>query len=228
MLATTPKISFSVYRKRSAPDWLTRKRLRLEKKWKANNDGQKLVRKILRTCRLDFPNPVLKNGVNVVLYKYVRKRHGDLLGSVSPRRPRRISLYVEEKDRYSKLKTTLCHELLHVLMWSCTRYDYRRVAVSLFADVFANELLVTILEELIMKGEFGKVDFQSALNYARSETIARLKNLRRERDYETIIGELKIFLKDYRKAIREGSNVLKERQRALRDILSPLDPSLDE
>lgn len=228
LLSAIPKISFGVFRKRSAPDWLIRKRLYLEKKWKDDNDGPKLIRKILRVCRLDFPNHILKKGINVVLYKYVRKRYGGLLGSVSPRHPSRISLYVKKKDRYSDLKSTLCHELLHALMWSCIRYDYRRAAVSLFADIFADELLVTMLEELIIKGKLREVDFESALDYARRETISRLKNLKRERDYETIIEELKTFLKDYRKAIRQGSNALKERQRALRDISSPLDPSLDE
>lgn len=228
ILAAIPEISFSVYRKRRSPDWLLRKRLYLEKKWNGKNDGLRLVRKILKTCRLSFPNHVLKKGVNVVLHKYVRKKHGALLGSVTPRRPSRIDLYVRKHHRYSNLKATLCHELIHVLMWSCTRYDYRRVAVSLFADIFADELLVTMLEELIMKGKFSEVDFEWALDYARSETYTRLKNLKRERDYETIIKELKTFLKDYRKAIRQGSNALKERQRALRDIFSPLDPSLDE
>ena len=227
-MAAIPEISFSVFRKRSAPDWLIRKRKYFEKKWNTANDGTKLIRRIMRTCRLCFPSPILKSGITVMMYRYSRKKHGSLVGSVSPARPNRISLYIKEDDRYSNLKANLCHELLHVLMWSCIRCDYRRVAVSLFADVFADELLVTMLEELIIKGKLHEVDFEWALDYARSETITRLKNLKRERDYKTIIEELKIFLKDYRRAIRQGSNALIERQRALRDILSPLDPSLDE
>lgn len=223
-----PEISFSVFNINTAPEWLIGKKSLLERRWNNNRDGEKLVRKIIKTCNLRFPKTVMDSGIDVTLKKYSHKKYGGLLGSVSPTRPRRITLFVSKKDRYKDLKATLCHELIHSLMWSTYYFDSRRTAVSLFADIFTDELLTTMLEELIIKGQFYKIDFAWVFDYARKETYYRLKNLKREKDYKKIISELKTFLRDYRKAIREGSNALKERQRALRDILSPLPLVLDE
>jgi hypothetical protein len=227
-LNKSPEIAFSVFRPNSAPEWLIKKKSYLEKKWNNNRDGKKLVRKIIKTCNLPFSKTVLDSGINVTLKQYSHKKYGGLLGSVLPTSPRRITLFVKKKDRYSDLKATLCHELIHSLMWSTYYFDNRRTAASLFADIFADELLTTMLEELIIQGQLDKVDFAWAFDYARKETYYRLKNLKREKDYRKILGELKTYLRDYRKAIREGSNALKERQRALRDILSPLPLVLDE
>lgn len=221
-LSSLPEVSFKVYHRDEVYGWLIKKKDYIKERWNRNRDGIKLMKKIKKTCRLDFPVKILNTGLSVVIRNYSRKKHGGLLGSVSPRSPRLITLFVKKKDKYTNLKSTLCHELIHSLMWSNTLYDQRRTAVSLFADIFADELLTTLLEQLILKGEFSKVDFEWALDYARKETSTRLRNLKREKDYKKIIDELEIYLKDYKRAIRQGSNALKERQRALRDIWSPL------
>lgn len=223
-----PEISFKAYRRNTAPVWLIKKRDYLERKWNDNEDGKKLIEKIMRTCNLRFPKRVLDEGIDVVMKKHSRKKYGNILGSILPTRPTRIQLFVKKKDRYPNLKSTLCHELIHSLMWTKYYFDERRKAVSLFADLFADELVTTMLEELIVKGKMSKIDFEWTLDYAREETIFRLKNLRRMKGYKRLLDELKAYLREYKKAIRKGKDALQERERILQYIPSPLPPILDE
>ena len=227
-MSLIPKISFKVYRHQSAPDWLIKKGCTLEMKWNHKKDGEKLIKKIMRTCNLTFPQYVLDDGIDVVLKKYSRKKHGNIVGSILPTKPTRIQIFVKKKDRYPTLKSTLCHELIHSLMWAKYYGDKRRRAISLFGDLFADELLTTMLEELIMKRKMNDVDFEYAFDYAREETYIQLKNLKRTKRYNELLEELKAYLKEYKKAIREGKDALKERKRILQDISSPLPLVLDE
>jgi len=225
-----PDISFTVYSRGKVPDWLLKKKKYLETKWNANKDGIRLIKKIMRTCNLTFPSPVLNRGINVITKKYSLKKHGDILGFVSPTKPTKITIFVKEKDRYyPTLKSTLCHELIHSLMWTSYYFDQRRTIASLFADIFADELLTTMLEESIIKGKMSKIDFEWAFDYASQETYNRLKNLKKTKeDYKKILDELKAYLREYKRAIKRGSHALRERQRALRDICSPLPLELNE
>lgn len=224
----TPEICFKVYRRGNPPDWLIAKRNYLEGKWNENQDGKKLIEKIMKTCNLSFPGEILDDGIDVVLEKYSRKKHGNILGSVFPTSPTRIHLFLKKEHSYSDFKSTLCHELIHSLMWARYYLDGRRRIASLFADIFADELITTILEEFIIKGRMSEIDFASALDYAREEAYVRLKNLKRMEGYDRLLGELKIYFKEYRRAIREGKDVLQERERMLQFISSPLPLSLDE
>lgn len=72
-----------------------------------------------------------------------------------------------------------------------------------------------------MKGELRKIDFASAFDYACEETYSTLKNLKKTNDYDKVLNEVKEFLTESKQAIRKGSNALKERDRALRLIISP-------
>lgn len=223
-----PEICFKVYRRDNPPDWLIVKRNYLERKWNENKDGKKLIEKIMKTCNLSFPRDILDNGIDVILKKYSRRKHGKILGFVLPTKPTRIYVFVKKKYRYSDFKPTLCHELIHSLMWARYYLDGRRKIASLFADIFADELITTILEEFIIKGKMSDIDFGSALDYAREEAYVWLKNLKRMEGYDRLLDELKTYLKEYRRAIREGKDVLQERERMLQFISSPLPLSLEE
>ena len=227
-MTDTPEIFFKVFRRDTTPDWLIKKKGYLERKWNDNEDGKKLIEKIMRACNLHFPKRVFDEGIGVVVKKYSRKKYGSILGSILPTRPTRIQLFVKKKDRYPNLKSTLCHELIHSLMWTNYYFDERRKAVSLFADLFADELLATVLEELLIKGKMSKIDFEWVFDYAREETIFRLKNLKRMKGYKELVHELKAYLREYRRAIRRGKDALHERERILQYISSPLPLVLDE
>jgi hypothetical protein len=223
-----PEVAFRVYPRKKAPEWLIRKKVLIEKKWNYGKDGKKLLQTIVKRCNLSFPSRIVNDGIQVAISRYSSRKHGDSLGATSPTEPSRISLYVKKRDTYRKLKSTLCHEMLHSLMWSKYYYDNRRRPVSFFADVFADELITTMFEEAIVKGKFGKIDFEWALDYACSETYMRLRSLKRTKDYEELLGTLKDFFRECRKSIRQGSDVLKERERALHEILSPIPLTLEE
>jgi hypothetical protein len=223
-----PEVYFEVFHKNSSPPWLVARKDRLETRWKSNNWGKKLITRIMKACNLSFPPQVLERGITVTIYKRSRKKHGSLLGSITPTEPTRISLYVRNGDTYKSLLSTLCHELIHGLLWSRYYFDNRRRPISFLADAFADELLTTLMEEAIMKRDFQKIDFEWALDYARDETCQRLKNLKRsEEDYAEVLKEIKSYFKQSRQAIRLGSNALRERERALCEISSPLPLSVD-
>lgn len=151
-----------------------------------------------------------------------------MVGSISPTEPTSISIYARKKDTQRTLSSTLCHELIHSLMWSNYYLDNRRRPISFFADVFADELITTLLEEAIVKSKIRKINFTWALDYACSETYLKMKNLKRTKDYEKVLKELKTFFTDSRRLIRQGSDALKERERVLRDMMSPVPLTLDE
>lgn len=182
----------------------------------------------MRACNLSFPSGIAAKGINVVISKYSTRKHGDLVGSISPTEPTSISIYARKKDTQRTLSSTLCHELIHSLMWSNYYLDNRRRPISFFADVFADELITTLLEEAIVKSKIRKINFTWALDYACSETYLKMKNLKRTKDYEKVLKELKTFFTDSRRLIRQGSDALKERERVLRDMMSPVPLTLDE
>jgi hypothetical protein len=219
--AALPRVSFGVSSPNKAPKWLIHKKTLFEEKWNRRNDGARLLRKVVKTCNLSFPRRIVDSGIKVTIIKHSTRAHGDSLGATSPTEPNRISMYVRKRDTYLNLKSTLCHEIIHSLMWSKYYYDNRRKPVSFFADVFADELVTTLLEEKIVKGKPKRIDFEWALDNACVETSARLKNLKRTRDYEELLDTLGDFFRQLQKSIRRGSDILKERERALREILSP-------
>lgn len=217
-----PNVTFRVYPLNACPEWLVKKKDKFEANWARASFGKRFVTRITKTCNLSFPSQITRDGIEVTFSKHSRRIHGDSVGSVEPTNPSRVSLFAERKDTRKTLLSTLCHELIHSLMWSTYYFDNRRRPVSFFADAFSDELITTLLEEAIIQGSFKKIDFEGALDYAREETYCRLKNLKRSKqDYEKIIEEIKSFFKESRKAIKQGSNALKERERALLNITIP-------
>lgn len=223
-----PQVYFRIYSRNKAPKWLIRKKTLIAKKWYDRDDGEKLLRKIMKTCNLSFPRRIVDSGIQITISRHSIRNHGDSLGATSPSEPNRISLYVRKKDTYLNMKSTLCHEMIHSLAWSRYYYDNRRRPVSFFADVFADELITTLLEEEIIKGKPKRIDFEWALDNACTETSARLKNLKRTEDYEELLDTLSSFFEQLRKSIRRGGDLLKERERALSEILSPIPSTIDE
>lgn len=223
-----PEVAFRVYPRKDAPKWLIGKKKLIERRWIDSKDGKKLLQKIAKECNLGFPNRIISDGIQVTISRYSSRKHGDSLGATSPTEPNKISLYVKKGDTYINVRSTLCHEMLHSLMWSKYYYDNRRKPVSFFADVFADELITTMFEKAIIRGRLKRDDFEWALDNACSETYARLKNLKRTNDYEELLGTLRAFFRECRKSIRRGSDVLKERERALHEILSPIPLTLEE
>lgn len=223
-----PEVIFRVYGRKKAPAWIIRKKGLIERKWGRGKDGKRLLQKIAKVCNLTFPSRIVKDGIQVTIIRHSGRKHGDSLGATSPTEPNRISIYVKKRDTYKDVKSTLCHEMLHSLVWSKYYYDNRRKPVSFFADVFADELIATMFEEAIVKGRLKKADFEWALDYACSETYARLRNLKRTSDYEELLQTIKHFFGECRKSIRRGSDILKERERALHEILSPIPLTLRE
>jgi hypothetical protein len=214
-----PSIIFKAHRRENS-DWLLERRDRFEKRWNKNCDGEKLIKRIMRICNLPFPKDITSLTVN--MKKYVHKNCKGTYGCIDDVDvPNRITLYVRKKDRYVDLKKTLCHEIIHSLFWSNTKHDERRIGTSFFADIFADELLTTMLEAYIIKGKLTYRDYEWALNYAREDTCAKLENLKRKSDYHHILNELKGYFIIFNKNIKNGSNALVERQRALKDISAP-------
>lgn len=226
--AVLPEVTFRVYPQKSAPEWLVRKKNLFERRWNERRDGECLLRKIVKVCGLSYPGPIVNDGIRVNVIRHSVKKHGDSLGDTSPVEPNRISLYVRKADTYANAKSTLCHELLHSLMWSKYYCDNRRKPVSFFADVFADELITTLFEEAIAKGKLKKTHFKWALDYAVSETYARLRNLKRTNDYDELLKTIQRFYKECKKSILCGSDILKERERALHEILSPIPLTLEK
>jgi hypothetical protein len=211
-----PSVTFKVYFVNKSPLWLIRKKDNLEAKWNGNQFGNKLLMKIMKTCNLVFPNNMVDAGITVRMSKY-SARVGNL-GFTYPSRPMNIMLYAKKSDSNRTLVSTLCHELIHSLVWSKSA-DSRRKSVSYFADIFADELVTTMLEELIIKGSFQRIDFEWALDYACQETVATLKNLKRSNDYDEVLSESRKFFRESRKIMRTGgSDAIKERERLLQCI----------
>ena len=210
----------SIVKSKNQPPWLLKKRDFIEKKWNQNRDGINLLKRITAVCNLSFPKSV--DSIKVTLEPY--SRGGGFSGITDAfDKPNEITLFVKKRQRYLDIKLTLCHELVHSLCWCTTRHDQRRVAASLLADTFADELLTTMLEVYIVKGKMTRDDYEWALDYARNDAITKFRNLKRTSNYKYIVDNLESFLTDYQTHIKNGSNFLSQRQRMLKDILSPND-----
>ena len=214
-----PEITFSIKTRFRKP-WLEKKRQFIEKKWNSNNDGRALLKKITLVCHLPFPKSI--NSINVSLEPY--HGNGGLLGLTDAfGKPNEITLFVKKRHRYSNVKSTLCHELIHSLCWCNTKHDQRRTVTSYFADMFADELLTTLLETYIIKRKMTRTDYEWALDYARDGICRNLKNLKLSNNYQHVVGELEAYLKCYKKEIGNGSNLLLQRQQIVTYIRSPND-----
>ena len=177
------------------------------------------MRRITAACKLSFPKKV--SSIEVALQPFYRS--GGFLGFTSMEDPTKIILYLKPRQTYSALKSTLCHELIHSLCWSNIRFDRRRTATSYFADMFADETLTYMLEAYVVKRKMTKQDYQRALDKARAEACTTLRNLKKSSDYDHFVDELQRFFSDYKREVKNGSNILRQRQRMLKDVLSSND-----
>ena len=214
-----PSVSF-VVKPKDQSLWLLRKMNNFEKTWRRNNDGKTLMRKVRTICRLPFPKTV--DSITVTFQP--GHGYGRLLGECDMDDPSKITLYVKKNQSYLNLKYNLCHELIHSICWCNIVFDGRRTATSFFADYFADELLTTILQAYIIKGKITSGDYEWALDYARDGACTKLERLKKSQHYGTFINELEIYFACYRRDIKQRkTNALLERQRMLKDVISPND-----
>ncbi|MEM3040856.1 MAG: hypothetical protein QXG97_02360 [Nitrososphaerota archaeon] len=221
MSARLPKIEFHVHDPKNKYPWLSKKRDYLALRWE--KEGQRLLNRIVNICGLRFPNEIRSSGIKVILQAYSEGRRDDSCGFMFPNSPARIYLYIKRGDSYNTIKPALCHEIIHCLVWSCELYDKRRKEPTLFEDFFADELITTLLEELVIKGTPKKVDVEWALDYARREAYQRLRDLKRHKEaYERLRNILLKEITCYQKQLREGIDAITERRKIVNNLPSPV------
>ncbi|MBS7630097.1 hypothetical protein KEJ47_00745 [Candidatus Bathyarchaeota archaeon] len=210
-----PEVIFKVGRRRESVatrDWLENKRGSFQKMW--NNEGSDILEKIWKLCRVEFPRQA--DSLTILLYK---RRRGDNLGDMDPAEPTKANIYLRKKDDWRTVKRTLLHELIHCLLWSAYYYDLRRKEANFFEDYFADELLVSLLEQMSLRS---RINYKKSLDYAIDMLSERLRNLRRiRREYQTLLRNWAEYAKAYRKDI-ERSDALKERREIINKLKSPL------
>jgi len=192
-------------------------------------DGQKILRRMEKVCGTSFPRRGVEEGLEVYLYRR-RREDADRLADMDETDPKRINLYLSRDSTWRSVKSTIVHELIHCLMWQAYYYDRRRSEVKLFEDYFADELLTSLIEQVVLGRRLDRIDYDEALNYAMSQTKQRILGLRKRKEhYRKMMDSLKEFLKDYRRKVRsEGSDFLRERRRLLLELPSPLPASLED
>lgn len=225
-----PDIVFRLGRRKvsnTSRAWLIRKRNYFSRMWE--RDGPKLLKRTEKVCRIGFPRKIIEEGMEVYLYKW-KKEDGDCLGDMVETNPKRINLYLSRNSNWRSVKSVIIHELIHCLMWQAYYYDLRRREVTLFEDYFADELLTSLVEQVVLGRKLNRIKYGEALEYAISETRQRIIGLRkRKKQYQKMIKSLKEFVKDYQRRVRsKKSDVLKERRRLLLELPSPLPTSLDD
>lgn len=173
-----------------------------------------------RLCGFSYPSQVKQ--VTVLLH---RRRRGDARGDMVETQPDTVNLYLRKSDTWASIKDALIHELVHSMMWARYYYGPRRREASFFEDFFSDELLTSLLEQMILKKE---VNAKEALDYALSYVTERLKHLRKQKDYGILLESWREYAETYLKRIRRGeSNALLERRRILESLKSPLPARLD-
>lgn len=206
--------------------WLLQKRDYFSRMWK--RDGRKLLKQIEKVCGIGFPRKIVNEGMMVYLYKR-RKNDGNYLGDMIETNPECVNIYLSSKSTWRSVKAVIVHELVHCLMWQAYYYDLKRREVSLFEDYFADELLTSLVEHIVLGRSLSRIDYHGALNYAISEVRQRIIGLRkRKKECRKMVKSLREFMREYLRRVRCGeSDILKERRRLLLDLPSPLPLTLD-
>jgi hypothetical protein len=170
---------------------------------------------------LSFPAKA-KEGMTVYLHK---RRKDDSLGDMEETKPLECNIYLRKSDTWRELKPTLIHELIHCLMWQKFYFDLRTGTPTLFADVFADELMVSVVEYLVMGRKPGHATCNDAIDYALEEAVDRLSRTNRR---DILVKALMEFFKEYQvKMKRKESNILKERENVLARLPSLLPETID-
>lgn len=223
MTEILPVITFKVSRRRIPPatrDWLTKKRDYLSKIWVEK--GPRTLRIIQRQCGFSFPARTISEGMTVYLHK---RQNGDGLGAMEEIKPLECEVYIQKSDTWKDIKPALVHELIHCLMWQKSYFDLRTGKATFFADVFADELMTSMVECLVLGRKPGYRTCNDAIEYALEETVTRLSLTDRR---EKLVKALMVFFEDYRLKIkRKESNILRERERVLGRLPSLLPDAID-
>ncbi len=141
-------VNFQVSKRRMPKmtrEWLIRKKDYFQRMWETK--GSAYVRSIEKNCGMNFPNKTRREGMTVFLY--CRKRD-DPLGDMIETKPLLLNVYVRKSETWKDIKGTLIHEIIHCLVWQKYYFDYRTKNPTFFADIFADELITSVIERIVL------------------------------------------------------------------------------
>ena len=218
-----PSIEFKIGRRRipqATRKWLTKKTEYLTKAWMKK--GPEILKSIEEQCGFGFPAKTISKGMIVYIF---RQKNSDDLGDMDETRPLECNIYVSKRDTWRDIKAPLVHELIHCLMWQKVYFDVRTAKPTFFADVFADELMASVVECLVLGRKPSYDTCDDAIDYALEEAVARLIDTdEREKLVEALMG----FFKEYcSKMKHKESNILKEREKVLGRLPSLIPETID-
>jgi uncharacterized protein YjaZ len=172
---TFPNIEFKVSRRRvpiATKIWLKEKRNYLSRIW--SRKESEIMRTIERYCGFGFPSRTVTKGMTVYLH---RRRTDDNLGDMVETNPLELDLYIRRSDTWNDIKGTLVHEIIHCLMWQKFYFDFRTGKPTFFADIFADELMTSVVECMVLGRKPRPKTYEDAIDYALDEAIDRLSRI---------------------------------------------------
>lgn len=220
-----PHVVFKVGRRRVSNrerERLEQKKSHLERMWERH--GLNILKRIEKACGIRFPQRVCDEGIEIWL-QIRRREDGEYVGEMDETEPCKLILYLGRNETWKSAKAIIVHELIHCLTWQVYYYDLRRREVTLFEDYFADELLTSLVEKIVLGRKLTRRQCDDALNYAMSELKLRLGKGKRHRK---VIDSLMDFMKGFQSRIRtKETDVLRERRLLINELASPL-PSTSE
>lgn len=221
-----PEVIFKVGRRRvsnTTLKWLKQKKRTYEKMWKRH--GVLILRSIEKTCGINFPKVVRNEGITVWLQKW-RREDGDYVGEMIETEPRKFTIYLKKKSTWKATKDIMVHEMIHCLTWQVYYHDQRRSETKLFEDYFADELLTSLVEKLVLGKKLTRNQCVEALDYAMDEMKLRIG---RKNHHKKLVDSVMDFMKEYQRKIRrKRSNILRERHLLITKLPSPLPNTLED
>jgi hypothetical protein len=219
-----PSIEFKIGRQRipmATRKWLAKKTEYLTNIWLKKGSG--ILHSIEEQCGFGFPAKTISEGMVVYLFQY---KNDDGLGDMDETQPLECNLYVRKSDSWRDIKAPLVHELIHCLMWQKVYFDLRIGKPTFFGDVFADELMASVVECLVLGRKPSYDTCDDAIDYALEEAVARL--IEDTDDRKKLVEALMVFFEEYRlKMKNKESNILKERERVLARLPSLVPESID-
>ena len=135
-------------------------------------------------------------------------------------KPLGCNLYLKKQDSWGTIKRTLVHELIHCIMWQKFYFDLRSGKPTFFADIFADELMTSTVECMVVGLKPGQKICRDALDYAINDAANRL---RRTDNRNKLVKALIPFFDEYRNKLKhKKSNILLERENILNRLPSLL------
>jgi len=224
MAGVFPNVEFKLGRRRMSKatrKWLAKKREYLSDMW--TYEGSEIMGKIVEQCGFAFPAKTVAEGM--VVYLNERKK-GETLGDMYGTKPLECKLYVRRRDIWSNVEAPLVHELIHCLTWQKFYFDQRWIRPSFFADVFADELMTSVVECLVLGRRADYRTCNRAISYALDEAAVRIS---KTGQCEQLVKALMAFFEEYRvKMKNKESNILKEREQVLRALPSLVPVSIND